>query len=51
MSAVSEFLPNPTGFLEWFFLLMLLGLTGAVTAFALFLLINVFRNPGRRPRR
>jgi hypothetical protein len=47
---MSEFLPNPTGFLEWFFLLLLIGLTGAVGAFALFLLVNVFRNPGRKPR-
>jgi hypothetical protein len=48
---MSEFLPNPSGFLEWFFLLVLVGLTGAVGTFALFLLVNVFRNPGRRPRR
>jgi hypothetical protein len=47
---MSEFLPNPSGFLEWFFLLVLIGLTGAVGGFALFLLVNVFRNPGRKPR-
>jgi hypothetical protein len=47
---MSEFLPNPSGFLEWFFLLVLIGLTGAVGSFALFLLVNVFRNPGRKPR-
>jgi len=47
---MSEFLPNPSGFLEWFFLLLLIGLTGAVSLFALFLLVNVFRNPGRKPR-
>lgn len=47
---MAEFLPNPSGFLEWFFLLLLIGLTGAVGSFALFLLVNVFRNPGRKPR-
>lgn len=47
---MSEFLPHPVGFLEWFFLLVLMGLTGAVSLFALFLLVNVFRNPGRKPR-
>ena len=47
---MSEFLPQPSGFLEWFFLLVLIGLTVTVGAFAGFLMVNMFRNPGRKPR-
>jgi hypothetical protein len=36
------------GFLEWFFVGLLTMLTGAVGLFALFLFVQLFRNPGRR---
>jgi len=38
------------GFLEWLFAGMLAVLVVAVGAFALFLGIQLFRNPGRQPR-
>lgn len=38
------------GFLEWFFLLLLVGLTGAVGLFFLWLVATLFVNPGRRKR-
>ena len=39
------------GFLEWFFLGLLTFLVVAVTVFGLFVAIQFFRNPGRKPRR
>jgi hypothetical protein len=45
-----DVIPRPNGFLEWYFLLQLLGLLGLVGAFTLFLLWNLFRNPGRKSR-
>jgi hypothetical protein len=39
------------GFLEIFFATALVGLVGAVGVFALFVGIQLFRNPGRRPGR
>jgi len=39
------------GFLEIFFATVLTGLVGAVGLFALFVGIQLFRNPGRRPGR
>jgi hypothetical protein len=39
------------GFLEYFFLGLLIALLGAVGIFALFLLIQLVRNPGRPLRR
>ena len=39
------------GFLEWFFLGLLTFLVVAVTAFGLYMGIQLFRNPGRRVRR
>jgi len=39
------------GFLEWFFLGLLTFLVGAVSVFGLFMAIQLFRNPGRTPRR
>ena len=48
---LSKLLPSPHGILEWFFLLVLLGLLGAVTVFAAFLVVQQIRNPGRAPRR
>jgi len=38
------------GFLEWFFVAMLSFLVLAVGGFALFVGIQLFRNPGRQPR-
>jgi hypothetical protein len=38
------------GLLEWFFLLLLVGLTGAVGIFFLWLVATLFVNPGRRKR-
>jgi hypothetical protein len=39
-----------SGFLEWFFLGLLSFLVLAVTAFGLYMGIQLFRNPGRTPR-
>jgi hypothetical protein len=39
------------GFLEWIFIGLLTLLTGVVGLFALFLIVQQFRNPGRRPGR
>jgi hypothetical protein len=39
-----------SGLLEWFFLGLLLSLVAAVGAFALFLGLQLFRNPARRRR-
>lgn len=36
------------GFLEFFFLGLLLVLVGAAGAFALYAFVQLFRNPGRR---
>lgn len=38
------------GFLEWFFLGLLSFLVVAVTLFALYMAIQLFRSPGRSPR-
>jgi hypothetical protein len=38
------------GLLEWFFALLLVGLTGAVGIFFLYLVTTLFVNPGRRKR-
>ncbi len=40
----------PWGFLEWFFASMLTFLVLAVSGFALFVAVQLFRNPGRRSR-
>ena len=42
-----------SGFLEWFFLGLLMLLVATVSIFALYAAIQFFRNPGRsaRPRR
>jgi hypothetical protein len=40
----------PWGFLEWFFAGMLTFLVLAVSAFALYVAVQLFRNPSRRPR-
>jgi hypothetical protein len=36
-----------SGFLEWFFVLLLVGLVGATGLFAAFVAAQLFRNPGR----
>ena len=40
----------PWGFLEWFFASMLTFLVLAVSGFALYVAVQLFRNPSRRPR-
>jgi hypothetical protein len=42
--------PAPWGFLEWFFASMLTFLVLAVGGFALYVSVQLFRNPSRRPR-
>lgn len=39
------------GFLEWFFALALLGLTGAVGLAFLYIVTQLFLNPGRKRKR
>jgi hypothetical protein len=38
------------GLLEWFFALLLIGLTGAVSLAFLYMVGRLFVNPGRRKR-
>lgn len=38
------------GFLEIFFAFVLLSLVGVVSLFAVFVTVQLFRNPGRRTR-
>jgi hypothetical protein len=40
----------PWGFLEWFFASLLTFLVLAVGGFALYVGVQLFRNPSRRPR-
>ncbi len=37
-----------SGFVEWFFVLLLVALVGATGLFALFVAAQLFRNPARR---
>jgi hypothetical protein len=46
---IAAFWPEMPGFLGKFFVGLLALLVLAVGAFALFLIVNQFRNPGRRP--
>ncbi|HEX7464560.1 MAG TPA: hypothetical protein VF382_06680 [Actinomycetota bacterium] len=39
------------GLLEWTFVVILIGLTGAVGIFFLYVLTRLFVNPGRGPKR
>jgi len=39
------------GFLEWFFVGLLVALVGVVGLFALYLVAQLVRNPGRKPKR
>lgn len=47
----ASFFPEIKGWLEGIFILLLVLLAGVVGLFTLFLLVNQFRNPGRRPAR
>jgi hypothetical protein len=42
--------PARWGFLEWFFASMLTFLVFAVSGFALYITVQLFRNPSRHPR-
>ena len=48
-SLLAAFWPEAPGFLEKFFVGLLVLLVVVVGVFALFLIVNQFRNPGRRP--
>ncbi|HKZ76071.1 MAG TPA: hypothetical protein VJ259_05350 [Actinomycetota bacterium] len=39
------------GLLEWFFAIVLVGLTAAVGVAFLYIVAQLFINPGRKPRR
>ena len=39
------------GFLEWFFVIALLGLTGAVGLAFVYIVAQLFLNPGRKDKR
>ena len=41
----------PWGFLEWFFVIALLGLTGAVGLAFVYIVAQLFLNPGRKAKR
>jgi hypothetical protein len=45
---VAAFLPVLHGVAPWIFFLTLVAMTGAVGAFALFVVVQQFRNPARR---
>jgi hypothetical protein len=49
METAAAFFPVIEGWLEAIFVGLLVVLAGAVGLFALFLIVNQFRNPGRRP--
>jgi hypothetical protein len=40
-----------SGFLEWFFALLLVGLVGAAGLFGAFMVVQLFRNPARGGKR
>jgi len=48
MSVLAAFMPEIDGILPAIFLVGLLTLAGAVGVFALFVIVQQFRNPGRR---
>jgi hypothetical protein len=48
---IAVLVPEVDGFLPLFFLGLLGLLTAAVGAFSVFLIVQQFRNPGRRPPR
>jgi hypothetical protein len=47
MEVLAALLPEIDGFLPLVFVLLIVSLTGIVGLFALFLLVQQFRNPGR----
>ena len=47
---VASFFPEVKGWLEAIFIGLLVALAGAVGLFALFVIAQQFRNPGRRDR-
>ncbi|HEX6130411.1 MAG TPA: hypothetical protein VF044_01705 [Actinomycetota bacterium] len=51
MAPVAAFLPEIDGVLPLVFFVLLTGLTGVVGLFALYVITQQFRNPGRRRRR
>ena len=48
MALLAAFLPEIDGFLPLVFVVLIVGLSGIVGGFALFLAVQQFRNPGRR---
>jgi hypothetical protein len=53
MAIVAGFVPHLSGFLQWFFVLLLVGLVGLVGLFFIYVAVQLVRNPGRGapPRR
>jgi hypothetical protein len=49
MAMLAALLPQFDGILPVIFFIALTGATGAVGLFALFVIVQQFRNPGRRP--
>jgi len=50
MDVLAALLPEIDGFLPLVFFVLLVSLTGVVGLFALFVIAQQFRNPGRRDR-
>ena len=48
MALLAALLPELDGPLAWIFFVALTGATGLVGVFALFVIVQQFRNPGRR---
>ena len=51
MDVLAALLPEIDGFLPLVFFVLLVSLTGIVGLFALYVVAQQFRNPGRRDRR
>ena len=51
MDVLAALLPEIDGFLPLVFVVLLVSLTGIVGLFALYVIAQQFRNPGRRDRR
>jgi hypothetical protein len=51
MDVLAALLPEIDGFLPLVFFVLLVSLTGIVGLFALYVIAQQFRNPGRRDRR
>ncbi|HSL11689.1 MAG TPA: hypothetical protein VLA82_10295 [Actinomycetota bacterium] len=51
MDVLAALLPRIDGFLPLVFFVLLVSLTGIVGLFALYVIAQQFRNPGRRNRR